>query len=116
MLCCGLLTCIIDKCFSVQQAGAWDIDALDRTCEGILAVLLSLKKAPIIRYQQSSEMAKRLAENVKVSTGLLGMGYHVLTTYQPHTNHLYQPHTESSTCSLFITTGGCGCALGWRDT
>ena len=31
-----------------------------------MAVLLSLKKCPIIRYQNSSEMAKRLAENIRV--------------------------------------------------
>lgn len=48
-----------------SRAGAWDIDAIDRACQGILAVLLSLKKCPIIRYQNSSEMAKRLAENIK---------------------------------------------------
>ena len=48
------------------QAGAWDIDAIDRACQGILAVLLSLKKCPLIRYQNSSEMAKRLAENIRV--------------------------------------------------
>lgn len=52
------------------QAGAWDIDAIDRACQGILAVLLSLKKCPIIRYQNSSEMAKRLAENIRVGINL----------------------------------------------
>ena len=39
---------------------------MDRSLQGILAVLLSLKKCPLIRYQNSSEMAKRLAENIRV--------------------------------------------------
>ena len=41
---------------------------MDRSLQGILAVLLSLKKCPLIRYQNSSEMAKRLAENIRVGT------------------------------------------------
>ena len=40
--------------------------ALGRTVQGLAAVLLSLKKCPMIRYQNSSEMARRLAENIKV--------------------------------------------------
>ena len=40
---------------------------MDRSCQGILAVLLALKKCPVIRYQNSSEMAKRLAETIRVS-------------------------------------------------
>lgn len=43
----------------------WKSDALKRTCEGLTAVLLSLKKCPMIRYQNSSEMAKKLAETIK---------------------------------------------------
>ena len=39
---------------------------MDRSCQGILAVLLSLKKYPIIRYQNSSNMARRLAETIRV--------------------------------------------------
>lgn len=48
-----------------SRGGRWDLDAMDRSCQGIVAVLLSLKKCPIIRYQNSSEMAKRLAEIVR---------------------------------------------------
>eukprot|EP00898_Chlorokybus_atmophyticus_P001079 jgi/Chlat1/1972/Chrsp158S02282 len=39
--------------------------AMDRMLEGILSVLLSLKKQPIIRYQRSSENARRLATEVQ---------------------------------------------------
>ncbi|XP_048736203.1 vacuolar protein sorting-associated protein 45-like [Ostrea edulis] len=43
----------------------WSPGTLSRTVEGLTSVLLSLKKCPIIRYQNSSEMARRLAENVR---------------------------------------------------
>ncbi|XP_002734962.1 vacuolar protein sorting-associated protein 45-like [Saccoglossus kowalevskii] len=47
------------------QGITWNPAALNRVCAGLTAVLLSLKKCPMIRYQNSSEMAKRLAENVR---------------------------------------------------
>ncbi|PIK61141.1 putative vacuolar protein sorting-associated protein 45 [Apostichopus japonicus] len=43
----------------------WKPALLSRACEGLTAVLLSLKKCPMIRYQNSSEMAKKLAETIK---------------------------------------------------
>eukprot|EP00794_Sanderia_malayensis_P009881 gene9882-10891_t len=42
----------------------WGYEQQDRVSDGIISALLSLKKKPLIRYQQSSEMCKRLAENV----------------------------------------------------
>lgn len=42
------------------------MDALNRSTQGLTSVLLSLKKCPMIRYQNSSETARRLAENVRV--------------------------------------------------
>ncbi|XP_056402382.1 vacuolar protein sorting-associated protein 45 [Hyla sarda] len=47
------------------QGRNWDPVQLSRTTQGLTALLLSLKKCPMIRYQLSSEMAKRLAEGVK---------------------------------------------------
>nr|CAD7589313.1 unnamed protein product [Timema genevievae] len=47
------------------QGMTWDHAHLQRCVQGITAVLLSLKKHPFIRYQASSEMAKRLAERVR---------------------------------------------------
>ncbi|NWI80938.1 VPS45 protein, partial [Dryoscopus gambensis] len=44
---------------------SWDPAQLARTTQGLTALLLSLKKCPMIRYQLSSEPAKRLAECVK---------------------------------------------------
>lgn len=48
-----------------SQALNWSPSALTRTTQGLTSVLLSLKKCPMIRYQNSSEMARRLAENIR---------------------------------------------------
>lgn len=45
----------------------WHTDDLQRTTEGVLALLLSLKKNPVIRYQKTSLMAKKLATEVRYS-------------------------------------------------
>ncbi|PNF35932.1 Vacuolar protein sorting-associated protein 45 [Cryptotermes secundus] len=47
------------------QGLMWNHALLQRTVQGITAVLLSLKKCPFIRYQNNSEMAKRLAEKIR---------------------------------------------------
>jgi vacuolar protein sorting-associated protein 45 len=43
----------------------WNSDSLQRTTEGLLAVLLSLKKKPLIRYEKNSLIAKKLATEVR---------------------------------------------------
>ncbi|KIK95164.1 hypothetical protein PAXRUDRAFT_402229 [Paxillus rubicundulus Ve08.2h10] len=43
----------------------WDNSALERSVQGIIAVLLSLKKRPVIRYEKMSGMAKKLANEVQ---------------------------------------------------
>ncbi|KAK1236838.1 hypothetical protein MKX07_005957 [Trichoderma sp. CBMAI-0711] len=43
----------------------WNPDSLQRCSEGLLAVLLSLKKKPLIRYQKSSPLAAKLASEVR---------------------------------------------------
>lgn len=48
-----------------SQGLTWNIEHLQRTVQGITSVLLSLKKCPFIRYQNSSEMAKKLAEKIR---------------------------------------------------
>ncbi|CAG8475057.1 3843_t:CDS:10 [Funneliformis mosseae] len=42
----------------------WDSKTFRRVVEGVLAVLLSLKKKPLIRYEKMSVMAKQLATEV----------------------------------------------------
>lgn len=44
---------------------SWNTDALQRATEGIIGVLLSLKKKPLIRYQKTSLLAKKLASEVR---------------------------------------------------
>lgn len=43
----------------------WHPDSLQRCSEGLLAVLLSLKKKPLIRYEKSSPLAEKLASEVR---------------------------------------------------
>ncbi|PMB65506.1 Vacuolar protein sorting-associated protein 45 [Beauveria bassiana] len=43
----------------------WNADSVQRCAEGLVAVLLSLKKKPLIRFSKSSLMAKKLASEVR---------------------------------------------------
>ena len=43
----------------------WNESALKRTAQGLISVLLSLQKSPVIRYQNSSDMSRKLAESVR---------------------------------------------------
>ena len=43
----------------------WNTDDLQRTTDGVLALLLSLKKNPLVRYQKTSLMAKKLATEIR---------------------------------------------------
>ncbi|CAE6536029.1 unnamed protein product [Rhizoctonia solani] len=47
-----------------SNPNSWDPAALERTIQGICAVLLSLKKKPIIRYERMSGMARKLGTEV----------------------------------------------------
>lgn len=43
----------------------WNADLLQRSTEGLLALLLSLKKKPLVRYAKTSLLAKKLATEVR---------------------------------------------------
>lgn len=43
----------------------WNPDSLSRTTEGIIALLLSLKKRPLIRYEKNSLLTKKLATEIR---------------------------------------------------
>jgi vacuolar protein sorting-associated protein 45 len=43
----------------------WNPESLTRSTEGVLALLLSLKKKPLIRYARNSLLAKKLATEVR---------------------------------------------------
>ena len=44
---------------------AWHPDALQRCVDGLIAVLLSLKKKPLVRYARNSLLCKKLASEVR---------------------------------------------------
>jgi len=48
----------------LTEAARWDQPAFDRIQQGVCALLLALKKRPVIRYTSRSESAMRLAESV----------------------------------------------------
>ncbi|KAL3275573.1 hypothetical protein HHI36_020329 [Cryptolaemus montrouzieri] len=43
---------------------SWDSDALQRSVSGVLSVLLSLKKCPLIRYQANSSLCNKLGSKI----------------------------------------------------
>lgn len=43
----------------------WNSEALQRTTDGVVALLLALKKNPLIRYEKNSLLAKKLANEVR---------------------------------------------------
>lgn len=47
----------------------WNMDSLARASDGVLAVLLSLKKKPLVRYEKNSALAKKLAAEVRYQMG-----------------------------------------------
>lgn len=49
-----------------STVNAWDSRALELAMQGLTAVLLSLRKKPIIRYEKMSPMAKKLGIEVQV--------------------------------------------------
>lgn len=54
--------------FNLPRCGEnfrWKEKALKRSAQSLISVLLSLKKSPVIRYQNSSEMCRKLAESVR---------------------------------------------------
>ncbi|KAJ8474963.1 hypothetical protein ONZ51_g6862 [Trametes cubensis] len=48
-----------------NSPNVWDPQALERAVQGVTAVLLSLKKKPVIRYEKSSPMAKKLGVEIQ---------------------------------------------------
>lgn len=52
----------ITKCL---QGISWERNALQRTVQGLIALLLSLKKNPVIRYQQNSKICRNLSLKIE---------------------------------------------------
>ncbi|PWN21139.1 putative vacuolar protein sorting protein VpsB [Microstroma glucosiphilum] len=51
-----------------SNASEWDPAALDRHTQGLMALLLSLKKKPVVRYERMSALAKKLGEEISYQT------------------------------------------------
>lgn len=51
--------------YSSNGPDSWNADALTRSMDGIIGVLLSLKKKPLIRYEANSPMAKKLGSELQ---------------------------------------------------
>ncbi|KAK0547909.1 vacuolar protein sorting-associated protein 45 [Tilletia horrida] len=47
-----------------SKPSEWDPDSLERHTSGLCALLLSLKKKPLIRYERMSSLAKKLGEEI----------------------------------------------------
>ncbi len=56
-----------------ESPSLWDANTFQRTVEGLVSVLLSLKKKPLIRYEKNSPLAKRLGGEIHV--GLLRIDF-----------------------------------------
>lgn len=48
-----------------NSSDLWNPDSLQRTTEAIIALLLSLKKRPLIRYEKNSLLTKKLATEIR---------------------------------------------------
>ena len=48
------------------ERDTWNADAFGKATEGVLAVLLSLKKKALIRYERNSAMGQKLATEIQV--------------------------------------------------
>ncbi|KAI8149356.1 Sec1-like protein [Fennellomyces sp. T-0311] len=48
-----------------ESIASWNTDAFQQSVRGICSVLLSLKKKPVIRYENASPMAMQLAQEVQ---------------------------------------------------
>lgn len=60
-----LMTLSLDQRIWSTSPDMWNQDSLQRTTEGVIALLLSLKKKPLIRYQKNSLLAKKLATETR---------------------------------------------------
>jgi len=48
------------------ERDTWSAEGLEKATEGVVALLLSLKKKPLIRYERNSAMAKKLGTEIQV--------------------------------------------------
>jgi hypothetical protein len=95
-----------------SSPNSWDPKALERTVQGITAVLLSLKKKPVIRFEKMSGMARKLAVEMQVRSflklpfSLLTLPPLVLSTnFSPKQHYLTFDPPKFLLCYSFSTGG-----------
>jgi vacuolar protein sorting-associated protein 45 len=49
---------------AASVSGASEFEAIDRLVQGLSALFLALRRRPIIRYQRSSDLSRRLADSL----------------------------------------------------
>ena len=80
-----------------SSPNSWDNTALEHSIQGIIAVLLSLKKKPAIRYEKMSNMARKLANEVQVSY------FSVSSSYSIHVRTKHRIQAESALFDFRLT-------------
>lgn len=60
-----LMSLTLDQRIWSSSPDLWNQDSLQRTTDGVIALLLSLKKRPLVRFQKNSLLAKKLATEVR---------------------------------------------------
>lgn len=70
----------------------WNPKALERHVQGLVAVMLSLKKKPIVRYEKMSSMARKLAVEFHVRLSVLSSEY----SYSVCTRVAFKPNLNCS--------------------
>ncbi|KAI1301897.1 Vacuolar protein sorting-associated protein 45 [Halotydeus destructor] len=73
---------MVGSCYNGSTTN-WNAHGLQRCVQGIVSVLLTLRKCPTIRYQASSDLCKRLAEGVRHVMSKEGS----LFTFRDNTKH-----------------------------
>lgn len=53
----------------------------DRVVDGLAALFLALKRRPVIRYQRTSDIAKRIAQEAAVSSCTFSNSLHLFFVY-----------------------------------
>lgn len=61
-----------------DKVDTWDVHGLEQHTKGLMAILLSLKKKPVIRYERMSSLAKKLGEEIQVRTFLFFITSHCM--------------------------------------
>lgn len=90
-----------------SSPSTWDTKALERHVQGLVALMLSLKKKPVIRYEKMSGMARKLAAEFHVRLSPLSAEhlYSVCTrvAFKPSLSCSISGRRRFHLCSSYLT-------------